>query len=207
MSRIELTALRADVPIGAMAAFGCLRVCQRLPGFQGARLAWADGGGQDHAVLDTPGASGKEELIAALVEDVKRAGEWAELKWREQIKTASRDDICKGAREALEAATANARETADWFAAFGSELVRGRDEKIESTPFDMSVARQKFLADARRLAMGLAESGGKKGKTAALAYAEALFGPWEYGDDQHSLGWDPSTMKLGAFTFKAPTSM
>jgi CRISPR-associated protein Cas1 len=26
------------------------------------------------------------------------------------------------------------------------------------------------------------------------AYREALFGPWKHEDDQHSLGWDPSTM-------------
>ncbi len=99
-------------------------------------------------------------------------------------------------------------ETAEWFAAFGSELVCGRDEKIETTPFDMSVARQKFLADARKLAAGLSEDkAGKSAKKAAESYREALFGPWKYEDDQHSLGWDPSTMKMGAFTYKAPTSM
>jgi len=36
---------------------------------------------------------------------------------------------------------------------------------------------------------------------------EALFGPWKYADNQHSLGWDPATILMGAFTPKAPTSM
>ena len=39
------------------------------------------------------------------------------------------------------------------------------------------------------------------------AYTEALYGPWTYSDDQHSLGWDPTTMKLGAFSYKEPTAM
>src|SRR5205085_596221 len=110
--------------------------------------------------------------------------------------------------EWVERSTAQDREAADWFAAFGTELLVDKDGRIESTPFDMSVARQKFLADARRLAAGLAEGNvGRRGKSAIAAYEEGLFGPWEYNDDQHSLGWDPSTMKLGAFTYKAPTSM
>ena len=39
------------------------------------------------------------------------------------------------------------------------------------------------------------------------SFHEALFGSWEYRDDQHSLGWDPSTVLMGAFTPKAPTAM
>src|SRR5450759_3009297 len=55
---------------------------------------------------------------------------------------------------------------------------------------------------------GLSEAKpGRNDKSSAESYREALFGPWRYEDDQHSLGWDPSTMKLGAFTYKAPTSM
>jgi hypothetical protein len=205
MNPIELTGLRADLPIGAMAAFGCLRVCQRLPELRGARLAWAAGG--VHAVLWTPAERSREELVALLIKDVRKAENRDELKWSEQIKTASRDEFRRNAKEALDGATGADHETADWFSAFGSELVLDREGKIESTPFDMSVARQKFLADARRLAAGLSERTGRSGKTATDAYTEALFGPWKYADDQHSLGWDPTTVKLGAFTYKAPTSM
>lgn len=207
MGRIELTGLRPDLPIGAMAAFGCFRVCQRLPEFQGSKLGWASSGGSDYAVLYTPGEGSREALIGALVDDVGKAGDRKELTWSEQIKTVSAAEYRQYAEGVLKEATADDRETADWFAAFGSELQVGRDEKLDSTPFDMSVARQKFLADARRLAVGLSEGAGKKGRRAPGAYEEALFGPWLYADDQHSLGWDPSTMKLGAFTYKAPTTM
>src|SRR5439155_15262269 len=113
-------------------------------------------------------------------------------------KTADKKEFRQCGQQALEAVAAGNREPADWFAAFGSELVLDRNGKIDSTPFDMSVARQKFLADASRLAAKLGEeTTGRNGKSTADAYAEALFGPWQYRDDQHSLGWDPSTMKLG----------
>jgi len=162
----------------------------------------------EHAALYVPDGRSVEDLVAGLLSDVKGAGERPELTWSEQIKTLSPDQYRARAKERLLSADATGRETADWFAAFGSELAPGRDGKIEKTPFDMSVARQKFLADARKLAAGLAEDrSGRKIKTSAEAYREALFGPWMYEDDQHSLGWDPSTMKLGAFSYKEPTAM
>jgi hypothetical protein len=208
MSRIDLTGLRADLPIGAMAAFGCLCICQREPRFRGSKLAWEQGAGADHAVLWTPGESDRQGLVTALVEDVGKVRERGELTWSEQIKTATPEEFREHAGAAVSRATGAHRGAADWFAAFGSELALGRDGKIESTPFDMSVARQKFLADAKRLATSLAEKQpGKNVRGPEAAYSEALFGPWRYEDDQHSLGWDPSTMKLGAFTYKAPTSM
>jgi hypothetical protein len=205
MSRIELTGLRADLPIGAMAAFGCLRVCQRLPLLKGSKLAWG-GTGVEHAVLVTASECSPEDLVLALVEDVKTAPGRRELTWRDQIKTAMRDDFRAAAGAVLEETTSGERECADWFAAFGTDLALDREGKVDATPFDMSVARQRFLADAAKLAAGLA-AGRAKGKSTEDSYREALFGPWRYEDDQHSLGWDPSTMKLGAFTYKAPTGM
>jgi hypothetical protein len=146
---------------------------------------------------------GRDELVAALIEDVKGAAEREELLWSEQIKTATRESFVKHAKLAL----AGDSDAPDWFAAFGSDLELDAEGRIEPTPFDMSVARQKFLADARKLEIGLAEARGLESGSTAGSYREALFGPWQYKDDQHSLGWDPTTMKLGAFTYKAPTSM
>lgn len=204
MNPIDLTGLRADLPIGAMAAFGCLRVCERSGRFSGSRLSWAASGGTFHAVLWTPEETSRDGLTAALLDDVKGATSRPELNWSDQVKTATREMFLAEARKTLDGATPDNRDAADWFAAFGSELVVTKDGKIEETPFDMSVARQRFLADAKKLALGLAEA---DRADAEAAYAEALFGPWKYEDDQHSLGWDPSTMKLGAFTYKAPTAM
>ena len=205
MSSLELRGFRADLPIGAMAAFGCLRVCERNPAFRGSRLGWAMRG-VNFPVLHTPGQASPESLVDALVDDVRKSVSRLELRWSDQIKTATRDSFRAEAQKAIENATADNREAADWFTAFGNELELDRNGKLEPTPFDMSVARQRFLGDAVRLTQSLAQDS-KKGKTAAESYHEALFGPWRYQEDQHSLGWDPTTMKLGAFTHKAPTAM
>jgi hypothetical protein len=206
MNRIDLTGLSPELPIGAMAAFGCLRVCRRLPGLYNSKLSWQPHGGSFHAVLWTPAETTRDDLVDALIADVKTAATRPELIWSEQIKAVPRDIFLTAAREALDRATAQDRESADWFSSFGSELALD-DGKIQSTPFDMSVARQKFLADAVKLAASLSLTRGGAAKAAVEAYREALFGPWKYQDDQHSLGWDPSTMKLGAFTHKAPSTM
>src|SRR5260370_7993564 len=149
MTSIELTGLKADTPIGAMAAFGVLRVCQHLPGFVGSKLAWEAGGGGDYAVLRAPGEATPDALVQALVEDVKPASGRDELNSAEQIKTQTPEEFRTHAKAALDA---GAWETGEWFAGFASELVCGRDEKIDATPFDMSVARQTFLPHPRKLA-------------------------------------------------------
>ncbi len=200
MNKIDLTGLRADLPIGFMAALGCLRVCARTPRFAGSKLSWTRAGGSFHAVLWTGEGCTADDLVAMLFEDVKTAPERPELTWSDQIKTATPEQFAKSACELLRGAVPRDREPADWFAAFASDLAVS-EGKIQTTPFDMSVARQRFLFDARKLAASLGNQG------AAAAYREALFGPWRYEDDQHSLGWDPSTMKLGAYTYKAPTGM
>jgi hypothetical protein len=190
-----LTGLHGDLPIGAMAAFGVLRICSRNERFTGAKLCWSGNGGDYRATLVTENDVSTDELVIALLSDVQKDRHWPD--W-EQVKNLTPDEFRAEAHPAAWASSPDHRERADWLACFGSELAWGRDGKLESTPFDMSVARQKFLADARRLAASLGSSD---------EYKEALFGPWKYRDDQHSLGWDPSTIKLGAFTHKAPTGM
>jgi hypothetical protein len=205
MSGIDLTGLRADLPIGIMAAIGCLRVCARTEEFRGSKLGWARSGGSYTAVLCTPSARTADDLVAALMADVKRAAERMELTWRKKLKALSPAEY----REAAKAALSKGRETADWFAAFGCETAKDREGvNVEPTPLDMTGGPQEFLAGACELAQKLSTAPkGKKAKTPAQAFREALFGPWEYRDDQHSLGWDPTTIKLGAFTTQAPTKM
>jgi hypothetical protein len=206
MSRFELTGLRGDSPVGMMAALGTLRICARRSETKGATLGWNSTGGAPIPVLWTTTDLSREDLIGVLQVDVQSAAERPHLKWNDQIKTATPDDYHAATADAAAAATANDRESADWFAAFGSELAVGRDGRLDPTPLDMTTARQRFLFDALRLGTQLAEDRVKRTLTRD-AYAEALFGPWRYADDQHSLGWDPSTLKLGAFTYKAPTTM
>jgi len=204
MQGIELTGLRADLPISAMAALGCLRVCQRIESFRGSKLGWELAGGRFNAVLETPAGRSADDLVTALATDAKQAGTRKELIWRSKLKGLSQDEYHNAAEEAL----SGDRETADWFAAFGCETVTDRDGNVEPTPLDMTGGPQEFLTGALELAQKLsAAPKGKKSKMPEQAYREALFGPWKYEDDQHSLGWDPTTIKLGAFTYQAPTKM
>ena len=209
MKSIGLSGLRADLPIGAMAAFGCLRVLQRVEVFRGSKLAWERAGGSFTAVLFPPGGQAESDLVAALMADVKTAADRKELTWRKKLKGLGQQEYHDAAAEALQEASQRRRETADWFAAFGCETGLDREGNIEPTPLDMTGGPQEFLAGALELASRLSTEpkGRKKGKTPEKAYREALFGPWEYGEDQHSLGWDPTTIKLGAFTHQAPTKM
>lgn len=203
MPEIPLTGLRADLPIGFMAACGCLRICSRTPSLQDARLRWVESGGTYTPILSSSATS--NELVQALLADVKNAPERASLKWSEQIKSVkielSKDDVFQ---EAISNAIKKLdKESLEWFTAFGTELCVTDKDTLEPTPFDMSVARQRFLADAIKLAKSLSGPEPEMNRY----YREALFGPWLYQDDQHSLGWDPSTLKMGAFTYKAPTAM
>jgi len=113
------------------------------------------------------------------------------LNWSEQLKSVTVETFRKAVADKNNAAPW-------WFAAFGTDLPED-DGHISTTPFDMTVARQRFLADVVRLARSL----GDKGE----AFQETLYGPWRYADDQHSLGWDPTTMRWGAFTTEASTGM
>jgi len=198
MTEIHLTGLRADLPIGFMAACGCLRICERAPALHGAQLTWIRSGGSYAPVLSIPATA--DDFVQALMSDAKSAPTRLAFTWSDQIKSASKVDFVAVMTKALETSD---WESLEWFAAFGTELCVGEDGAVDSTPFDMSVARQRFLADAVRLATALSAPE----KDVQRSYWEALFGPWLYRDDQHSLGWDPSTMKLGAFTYKAPTGM
>ena len=191
MSEIALTGIKGDVPIGVMAAFGVLRLCTQQLRLTESCLSWKSSGGRWSAVLNVNEPLSREDLVEKLLSCVADASTRPEWNWSEQIKGIQ-------AKTYREAALTSRDLPSNWFAAFGTEL-GGEEGELDPTPLDMTVARQKFLADAVKLVYSL-EGDGK-------SVNEALFGPWLYRDDQHSLGWDPSTIKLGAFSGAAPTKM
>lgn len=186
MSELTLSGIPGDLPIGAMAAFGVLRLCDH------ARLHWSEDSGRWRPVLTVDDDLTTEELVEVLAAAAGRVGDRPEMTWTEQVKSDSKEQFQQAARGATE-------EAREWFAAFATDIILTKDGVLVPSPFDMSVARQKFPADLVKLAMAL--SGDK------AAFREALYGPWLYKDDQHSFGWDPTTMRLGAFTTQAPTKM
>ncbi len=107
----------------------------------------------------------------------------------------------------------DASQPPDFLAAFGSEMIAARSTgNLKPTAFDMTAGQQKFLKFVRELAASLDVTAGRGGRQAAAwpgrvraAFAEALFGPWTYTDDFHSLGWDHGTEALYALSAIAPT--
>jgi hypothetical protein len=201
---VELTGLRADVPIGFLAAMGVLRMVNRASDpLQPVRMAWKASGGTFHPVLErnnseTAGPEAwREELISDLL-DYAGPG-WPDAHafgWGEQIKGTPSDVFAD-----------QANHLDEWYAAFGSELIANDKSEVESTPLDMSFAKQKFLADTVKLREELMQPKGRKATYPAASFEEALFGPWTYRDDCHSRGWDPATLKEAAFTYQEPSPM
>ena len=202
MPEIELTGLKSGVPIGFMAALGVFRHASAMDELGAVKLGWTPYGGQWCALLFTEKAVDADGLAKLFAERLKAMKNRPEFEWSKALKDVSPEAF----RERSESALANER-LAEWFQAFGCELA-SKDGKLEPTPFDMTVARQRFLADAAWLTKDLATPDKKLGDRSNItSFKEALFGPWKYSDNQHSLGWDPSTILMGAFTPKAPTAM
>ena len=196
---ILLQGLVGSNPLGAMAAFGLLRVCSEIPDLEGARLHWT--WDQDwRAVLRAPQAVGQEDLIKQLVLHQKDRS-LGVFNWSEDIKVNP-----ETYREQMLSHSVNSslyrRLDADYFAAYGSEMVKDKTSKgnVKPTDLHMTAGQQKFL---KLINKDLAKSMSKK---TVEAYDEALFGPWRREDNVNSLGWDPSAKRLHALRHRAPSS-
>ena len=188
MSSIELTGLRAGVPIGAMAAFGVLRIATLAGSMGKCRLRWTSGPGGYYPVLETETETSADDLVAFLMESVREVQDREALKWTEQLKGETPEKFRQIADGVFQKTSADDRAEMEWMSAIANEMIAD-DGKIEPTPFDMSVARQKFPGDALRLASLLGTSDrGRRQKGSREEFREALFGPWRYEDDQHSFG-------------------
>src|SRR5262245_7949630 len=204
MNEIRLTGLTGTHPLGALAAFGLLRCCEEMDGFRGSRLGWK-AGPDWFAVLETDGPVDQEVLITALVARQQGRPGAPEVNWARTIK--AREDYLRAACEAGGALQQGRRAFADFLTAFACELRADEEGRLEPTAFSMTSGRQEFLKEARTLAGRLAKGikFGRRTKTPAEMFREALFGPWRYEDPQHSLGWDPATERLHALRAKSPT--
>jgi hypothetical protein len=119
------------------------------------------------------------------------------------------EEFAEKLKNAASAAHRDSRETADYLTAFGSEAVTYQSKKnIKPTSFCMTSGNQAFLSLVRKLGDSLVPSQSSKTRggevSGVAAFSEALFGPWQYKDDQHHLGFDPSSEKLYALRFKKP---
>ncbi len=201
MTELVLTGLRGSHTLGALAAFGLLRVASRLDLPQPVRLSWI---AQPDWVarLSFPEPVTEERLLDGLVPAVKARAASPELAWRDDLKPlpAEYHDY---ARAWLAEAAPDRREILDFLAAFGAEPLMMRNGKgLKPTALDMTSASNKFLRDLRKAVTQLA---GATNLPARLV--EALFGPWRQQDDVFAMGWNCEAERLHAHEALAPTKL
>ncbi len=204
MSEIVCTGLTAGTPIGFLAALGTFRHAAEMPATLGeVQMRWVKRGSQWCAALLTQNHVGSAELIDILVKRVATLRPRAEFDWAEQIK--------KNTPEQFQRAAGNNPEAAEWFAAFATDLKLSKDETLRSTLLDMTGGQQKFLLKLKEASNALTASN----KVAEALLKEAILGPWQYQpskkaietDNSHSMGLDPSTQLVGAFTSEEPAGI
>jgi hypothetical protein len=178
MHKILLKGIRADAPIGAMAAFGLLRL---NPSWQ---LCWEG----PFAAIHTPDPLTSDQLVGALTEYARvRPEHRPEFSWSTTLKD-TKPDAWERAIQSTET-----NEQREWLAALGAP----RADRFLATRFDMTAGSQKFLRELEALPKAVTPE----------SVREALFGPWRYNDSTHSLGWDPAMVRGGAFTSVQPREL
>jgi hypothetical protein len=195
-----------------MAAFGLLRVCSQIAALGEVHLFWKMKTDWT-AVLTTRQEITKDALIDLLADRQRGRSGQDFLSWNDDIKVPPLE-FAGHLRAMMEEADSTCREQADFFAAYGSELVTARStDDVKPTAFHMTAGQQQFLKGARELALSLDPDRPRRARetleqvrdNVRQAFSEALFGPWRYRDSYHSLGWDPSREALHALSAIAPT--
>lgn len=196
MHSLPLTGLYASNPLGALAAFGLLRVFSEIDTYEGAKLSWRETDDWQ-AVLHTGGMVSRQELTVALAER-QNTLDLSPYSWSEDIRVET-TDFRERLRKYATDSTGSGRTYADIFSGYGSELaIDGAKRLVKPTALHMTSGQQEFLKGLKQLGEGLRYGG-------ESAFEEALFGPWRYEDKQHSMGWDPNTERMAALRHVAPT--
>ena len=198
-NRIYLRGLTGSSPIGAMAAFGTLKICSRIPEIESPKLMWA----MDDdwiAVLQTDNVVDEKEVPAILhkylEENKKITTSILKMGGSADIRTYP-DKLHDTLQRILEKSSYSGREELDYWAAFTTENAVDRSKGL-SKPSDLYMisGNQSFA----KKVMDLYDN------TDERLINEALYGTWKYaGSHGYSMGWDPATLRMHSFRKKAPT--
>lgn len=192
---IVLTGLAGSSPLGALAAFGLLRLFSRIPEFGDIRMAWVQ---RDDwtPVLYGNDLENSDQLIS-MVADIFNEADTVYCNWSDDIRVKP-EDFRALLVEQADAATLDNRGLSDFFSSFASEVVIDKSKGlVKPTAFYMTSANQKFFKILREQSKNIGENSENK-------FKNALFGPWKYEDLTHSLGWDPNTERLYALRDQKP---
>ena len=196
MSEIPLPALRADNPIGFLAALGTLRILDdRRPEWK-PRLGWIDRGGW-MPILAVTETDSLDEIASALASKLSERAKAPEFNWADVIATAP-ETFHIVTRAALDVASVSNRESVDFLAGFAAEGALSNKGYLKPTALCMTSGQMKFLKEIRAIISTLASAPKREEIPVADRINVALAGPWHYADDQHSLGWDPTNEPVHA---------
>jgi len=222
MNTLVMPGLSGSHPLGAMAAFGLLRIIAIESPFGEAKLAWVLEGDW-LAELHVEESVDLDSLIEYLTarQPQRTAAPW--LTWHDDIKCPP--SHFRDVWQELQNEFANdyspegkrlANEHSQFQASYGSEFVLDKKATpdVKPTAFHMTAGQQRFLKTVKELAASLdPEQRATRRQTETdrvtelrSAYETALLGPWTYEDSQHSLGWDPATEGLHALSDKSPSA-
>lgn len=204
---IEMPGLRGHHPLGFLAACGLMRLAsERSP----ARLGWkTETTGGWTAVLQI-GEAQADSLHDRLIHIVAESAEIF-IKALEHVGIAEAEAPASDFRKWSESTSVT-----DLLPSIGSDILQRRKDSgnnkgklvIRMTHFAMTSGQQDLISGARKVAEKLAKRSRKNQiqEKVRQKIQEALFGPWSYRDDEHSLGWDPNSQRLHALRNKAPTN-
>jgi len=219
MKAIRLTGLtESRFPLSALAAFGLLRVCGDIHALASARLAWAPDP-EWTAVLYVPEGRDAGDVVNELAAYAVRRHAALEFNFTDELKRLGPDGFREFAAATLDRALAGedgGRTSADFAAAYGALVPTMGGKRtgghtppaLRPTLFHMVAGQQRFPGSIRQLLQELDQASGRKVDPAderRRAIREALFGPWEYRDEQSSFGLDPSAERLHALRAIQPT--
>ncbi|MCL5881411.1 MAG: hypothetical protein M1592_02365 [Candidatus Thermoplasmatota archaeon] len=194
VNELELSGIIGSTPIGFMAALGIIRICTMDDRAGTARISWKQNDDWV-AVLNTDAGLSEDDLISSIFSFMQ--AEKQSFFHMDDVRM--EPDKFKGyALELINSATYSVRSKADYWTAFGTELIVDKSKGlIKPSSFYMSTGKQKFLGKVKKSMERITKA----------RIHEALFEPWKY-DDSHELamGWDPSTHRIHALRKKDPSS-
>ncbi|MHB1812236.1 MAG: type I-G CRISPR-associated protein, Cas3-extension family [Thermoplasmataceae archaeon] len=201
-SEIELRGLVGSNPIGAMAAFGLLRICSKIQEIDAPKLLWRM---EDDwfAVLKTANNLDDGKLSSLIfkyinnskrnINDIFAESDTGDIRLKPE-KMHDMLDKLVGKSTYLD------REMIDYWSAFSTEnaVDQAKGKGLSKpTALYMTSGNQSFAKKVRDLYDNVDED----------KINEALYGVWTYGDKhEYSMGWDPTTTRTHAFRKMAPTS-
>jgi hypothetical protein len=157
------------------------------------------------AVLHRRKDLGSRSLVRLLIRQARRQRDSRALTWSTKI-----DDSEKYRAVGLSLVTSRStprdEQVLAFLAALASDIVSDSKNRLQPTSFDLTSGNQRLLKSIRELSGDLSMMPKRAGQVppGVAALEEALYGPWRYRDDTHSLGWDPQTQRLHALRHKLP---